>query len=87
MKKIKLVLKRILIVYLIMFITLSSMSQCSARMYDAQCGEYVSKYAKEFIQKYCEGGNTVYAHVGFKAEDAPHWSSGVFGQGTFKADC
>ena len=82
MKQVKIVLKRIVIIYLILFIILSSFSQSQARMYDAQCGEYLSKYAK-----YCEGKSTEYSHVGFVAEDGPHWSSGVFGQGTFKADC
>lgn len=87
MKKVKLVLKKVLIVYVIVFITLSSMSSSFARMYDEQCGEYISQYARDFIKQYCEGGNTRYAHVGFEASDVKHWSSGVFGQGTFIADC
>jgi len=87
MKQLKLVLKRILITYLILFITLSSMSSSFARMYDKKCGEYLSQYSRDFIKKYCESGNTSYEHVGFDASDAIHWSSGTFGQGTFLADC
>ena len=87
MRKIKLLVKRLIISYVIIFLALSSLAQTQARMYDAQCGEFLSQYARDFIKKYCEGGNTEYAHVGFVANDGPHWSSGVFGQGTFKADC
>lgn len=52
MKQLKLVLKRILIVHVIIFITLSSMSSCQARGYDKKCGEYASKWAIDFINKY-----------------------------------
>lgn len=51
MKQLKLVLKRILIVYVIIFITLSSMTSCQARGYDKKCGEYASKWAIDFINK------------------------------------
>ncbi len=87
MKKVKSLIKRLIISYLIIFIALSSTASTQARMYDAQCGEFLSNYARDFIKKYCEGGNTQYSHVGFAASDGPHWSSGVFGKGTFKADC
>ena len=87
MKKVKSLIKRLIISYLIIFIALSSTASTQARMYDAQCGEFLSNYARDFIKKYCEGGNTQYSHVGFVASDGPHWSSGVFGKGTFKADC
>ena len=63
------------------------MSSSFARMYDAQCGEFLSKYARDFISQYCDGKSTSYEHVGFSTDDAPHWSGGAFGQGTFKGDC
>ena len=87
MKQVRLVLKKVLIVYVIIFIVLSSMSSSFARMYDAQCGEFLSKYARDFISQYCDGKSTSYEHVGFSTDDAPHWSGGAFGQGTFKGDC
>ena len=66
MKKVKSLIKRLIISYLIIFIALSSTASTQARMYDAQCGEFLSNYARDVIKKYCEG---------------------VFGKGTFKADC
>ena len=49
MKKLKLVLKRILIVYVVFFIAVSSMSSSFARMYDAECGEFLAKETKKFV--------------------------------------
>ncbi len=83
MKQIKLVLKRILIVYVVLFITFSQMSSSFARKYDAQCGEYVSKYARDFIAKYCAGKSTVYdASTGYA-----FFTGGSIGKGTFHACC
>lgn len=58
MKQLKLVLKRILIIYVIIFTILSSMSSCQARGYDKKCGEYASKWAMDFINKYA--GKSIY---------------------------
>lgn len=84
MKKIGRMLKKLLIIYLIIFIAISSMSKCYARPYDADCGEYLSDYARDFIQKYCTpverthyDNSTIY----------PHWSGGSEFQGDFYACC
>ena len=80
MKRLKNVLKKVTIVYLILFVMLSNMSECMARGYDAACGEYVAKYATEFINKY--GSNSVYV-----ATSGVSWSGGSFGNGTFSCCC
>lgn len=84
MKRVKNIGKRALIIYVIVYLLLSSMSSCSARMYDAQCGEYVSQYARDFIAKYCTPTEqkTRYEYVG-----VAQWSGGSFGKGTFIACC
>lgn len=84
MKKLKKIGKKALIIYVIVYLLLSSMSSCSARMYDAQCGEYVSQYARDFIAKYCTPTEqkTQYELVGEVV-----WSGGDFGKGTFIACC
>ena len=51
MKKLKLVLKKIVIVYLIAFITLAGTTQSFAKTYDSACGEYVSEYAAQGEEK------------------------------------
>jgi len=60
------------------------MSSCLARKYDKQCGEYVSKYARDFIEKYCTPTETKtrYAYVGHA-----EWTGGAFGKGIFVACC
>ena len=52
MKKLKGVLKKLIITYLIIYITLSSSTSCFARGYDAQCGEYASQWAIDYVAKY-----------------------------------
>ena len=80
MKKLKLVLKKIVIVYLIAFITLAGTTQSFAKTYDSACGEYVSEYAVDFINKY--GANSVY-----QATAEVSWSGGSFGSGTLYCCC
>jgi len=88
MKKLKVVLKRILITYLILYIILASMSTCFARGYDSACGEYLAKYAIDFINTY--GQNSRYGGKGHnkgQAEANVDWDGGAFGQGTFWCCC
>lgn len=93
MKQLKLVLKRILIVYLIIFITLSSMTSCQARGYDAKCGEYASKWAIDFINK--NAGKSQYDSDGLlgsiNGKSACTWSIATNddgnGKGTFYGCC
>lgn len=88
MKKTKWILKRIIIAYLIFYITLSSASTCFARGYDAACGEYLAEYAKDFIETY--GSNSKYGgpnHNEGVAEKEVDWGGGSFGQGTFWCCC
>ncbi len=80
MKKIKNFFKKIVIIYLVFFILLSNMSQCLARAYDDACGEYVSDYAKKFIEQY--GGDSTY----YLSQEIA-WGGGSFGNGTFKSCC
>lgn len=89
MKQIKLVLKRILIIYVIIFVTLSSMSSCLARGYDDKCGEFLVEKTKEFIQKY---QNVSYyggpGGIGTANADAEvYWTGGELGKGNFYVCC
>ena len=80
MKQIKLVLKRILIIYVIIFVTLSSMSSCLARGYDDKCGEFLVEKTKEFIQKY----QSVSYYL---AEQEVTWTGGELGKGDLYVCC
>ena len=89
MKQIKLVLKRILIIYVIIFVTLSSMSSCLARGYDDKCGEFLVQKTKEFIQKY--GVVSYYGGPGgvgvAYADPEVYWTGGELGKGNFYVCC
>ena len=85
MRKTKLILKRILIIYVLLYVLLSSLGTCFARSYDAACGEYVSQYARDFIAEYCTPTETKTVYDSSVTE--PHWGGGSFGQGTFYACC
>ena len=87
MKKLKLILKRVLIVYVVFFITVSSMSSSFARMYDAECGEFLASETKKFITQTLRGVHTSYENHGYHPNDATFWSGGSYGQGTFRCDC
>lgn len=80
MKQIRLVLKRILIIYVIIFVTLSSMSSCLARGYDDKCGEFLVEKTKEFIQKY----QSVSYYL---AEQEVTWTGGELGKGDLYVCC
>lgn len=80
MKQIKLVLKRILIIYVIIFVTLSSMSSCLARGYDDKCGEFLVEKTKEFIQKYQSVSYDL-------AEQEVTWTGGELGKGDLYVCC
>lgn len=84
MKKLKVICKKLLITYLIIYITISSMSSCFARMYDEECGEYVSQYSRDFIEKYCTPVTRTHYDSGTAQ---PHWSGGKEFSGDFYACC
>lgn len=79
MKKIGEKLKKLLIIYFIVYIAISSMSTSFARTYDAKCGEYVSEYARDFIEKY--GGQSTYS-----LQEAT-WTGGSIGKGELYVCC
>ncbi len=83
MKKIKKILYKIIIIYIISYIILSSIISSYGRVYDEACGKYVAEYAKDFINKYCQGSNSVYDASVRKA----FWSGGSFGNGVFHSCC
>lgn len=93
MKQLKLVSKRILIIYIIIFIVLSSMSSCLARGYDEKCGEYAAQWAIEFIDK--NAGSSQYSCSGnlgsINGKTSCNWSGGTqdngYGSGTFYGCC
>lgn len=87
MKKLKLILKRILIVYVVFFIAVSSMSSSFGRMYDAECGEFLADETRKFITQTLRGVHTSYENHGYHPNDATFWSGGSFGRGTFRCDC
>ena len=80
MKQIILVLIRLLIIYVIIFVTLSSMSSCLARGYDDKCGEFLVEKTKEFIQKY----QSVSYYL---AEQEVTWTGGELGKGDLYVCC
>lgn len=84
MEKLKKIGKKALIIYVIVYLLLSSLSSCSARTYDAQCGEYVSQYARDFIAKYCTPTDEKTQYKGVLEAE---WSGGAFGKGIFIACC
>ena len=77
MKKLKNILFKIIIIYMISYIFLANSISSYARVYDENCGKYVSDYARDFIEKY--GGNSKYGDL--------KWEGGSFGQGTFWCVC
>ena len=89
MKQLKKLIKRIIIVYLIFYISIASTTSSLARGYDKQCGEYASTWAKTFIEKYasqsqydCDG-----ALGSINGKSACRWSGGKEGSGTFYGCC
>lgn len=84
MKVLKRVGKKAIIIYMIIYLLLSSLSSCYARKYDKQCGEYVSQYARDFIAKYC---TPTEQKTRYELVDPARWSGGDFGKGTFIACC
>lgn len=84
MKKIKRVVKKAIIVYIIIYLILASISSSYARTYDKECGEYVSQYARDFINKYCTPTETKTRYV---LISKARWTGGAFGKGIFEACC
>ena len=63
------------------------MSSSFARMYDAECGEFLASETKKFITQTLRGVHTSYENHGYHPNDATFWSGGSYGQGTFRCDC
>ena len=84
MKVLKRVGKKAIIIYMIIYLLLSSLSSCYARKYDEQCGEYISQYARDFIEKYCTPTETKTRYV---LISHANWTGGEFGKGIFEACC
>lgn len=84
MKKVGKKLGKCLIVYVIFYLILGSITPCFARPYDAACGEYVSQYARDFIEQYCTPTEekTQYVLISYA-----NWTGGSFGNGIFQACC
>lgn len=84
MKRIKRVVKKVIIAYIIVYLVLASISSSYARTYDKECGEYVSQYARDFIDKYCTPTETKTRYV---LISNARWTGGEFGKGIFEACC
>lgn len=88
MKKIKGVFKKLIITYLIIYITLSSTVSCFARGYDEQCGAYVSQWAVDYIEKYASKSSYSQSTLGnINGQATCMWSGGSEGSGTFYGCC
>lgn len=84
MKKVKLVLTKLIISYVIIYVLLGMTASCFAVSYDSSCGQYVSQYSREFIATYCTPeSKTVYDCSSAYAS----WSGGAMGQGIFHCCC
>lgn len=84
MKRVKRVVKKAIIVYIIIYLILGSISSSYARTYDKECGEYISQYARDFIDKYCTPTETKTRYV---LISKARWTGGEFGKGIFEACC
>lgn len=84
MKRVKRVVKKAIIVYIIIYLILGSISFSYARTYDKECGEYISQYARDFIDKYCTPTETKTRYV---LISKARWTGGEFGKGIFEACC
>lgn len=88
MKKVKGVLKKLIITYLIIYITLSSTTSCFARGYDEQCGEYASQWARDYIEKYASQSTYTQSMLGsLNGQAICQWTGGTEGSGTFYGCC
>lgn len=88
MKKLKGVFKKLIITYLIIYITLSSSTSCFARGYDAQCGEYASQWAIDYVEKYASKSSYSQSTLGtMNGKAICKWSGGTHGSGTFYGCC
>ncbi len=88
MKKVKGVFKKLIIIYLIIYITLSSTTSCFARGYDEKCGEYASQWARDYIEKYASKSSYSQSTLGtMNGKSTCKWSGGSDGSGTFYGCC
>lgn len=88
MKKVKGVFKKLIITYLIIYITLSSTTSCFARGYDEKCGEYASQWARDYIEKYASKSSYSQSTLGsMNGKATCKWSGGSDGSGTFYGCC
>lgn len=88
MKQLKLRFKKIVIIYVIIYISITSMTSSLARGYDAQCGEYAGQWARDYVQKYAEKSLYTQKTLGnLKGKAICKWSGGSEGSGTFYGCC
>lgn len=88
MKKLKSAFKKLIVIYLVVYITLSSMSSCFARGYDAQCGEYASQWAIDYVGKYASQSSYTTSNLkSLNGNSICWWSGGSDGSGTFYGCC
>ncbi len=70
------------------YITLSSSTSCFARGYDAQCGEYASQWAIDYVAKYASKSTYSQTTLGsMNGKATCKWSGGTHGSGTFYGCC
>lgn len=77
MKKIKSILFKTIIIYIISYIFLTSSFSSYAKIFDASDGEKLANYATQFVQKY--GGNSSY----YTNHSDVKWGGGSFGSRNF----
>ena len=88
MKKIKSAFKKLIVIYLIVYITLSSLTSCLARGYDVQCGEYASQWAIDYVGKYASQSSYTTSNLkSLNGNSTCWWSGGSEGSGTFYGCC
>lgn len=88
MKKLKKTFKKLIVIYLIVYITLSSFTSCLARGYDTQCGEYASQWAKDYVEKYASQSSYSTSNLkNLNGKSTCMWSGGSEGSGTFYGCC
>ncbi|MBR3132993.1 MAG: hypothetical protein IKG42_02800 [Clostridia bacterium] len=83
MRNLKSIIFKIIIIYVISYIILSSTVSSFARIIDDSSREQLAQYTREFISKY--GGDSKYTTA--YGSNGAGFKSGTFGQGTFGAVC
>jgi len=88
MTKTKKIIFKIMIVYLIAYMLLASISSVFAETgYDAKAGEYLVQYAREYINTYIKKDENGYYNTDYLGVVPAQWTGGSDGEGIWHVVC